>query len=104
MPESIGEVQEYIDICDYAVGLSRMFAGGIFPSERKDHALLEKWNPLGVVGVISAFNFPVAVRTNNINLNITYSFNLNLLNQKCLKFYKNYQKSIQFSKNFSAIF
>ncbi|XP_033224362.1 alpha-aminoadipic semialdehyde dehydrogenase [Belonocnema kinseyi] len=61
LPESIGEVQEYIDICDYAVGLSRMFAGGIFPSERKDHALLEKWNPLGVVGVISAFNFPVAV-------------------------------------------
>ncbi|XP_051168268.1 putative aldehyde dehydrogenase family 7 member A1 homolog [Leptopilina boulardi] len=61
LPESIGEVQEYIDICDYAVGLSRMFAGGIFPSERKDHALLEKWNPLGVIGVISAFNFPVAV-------------------------------------------
>ncbi|XP_076635538.1 aldehyde dehydrogenase 7 family member A1 [Colletes latitarsis] len=61
LPEGIGEVQEFIDICDYAVGLSRMLPGSIFPSERKDHALLEKWNPLGVVGVISAFNFPVAV-------------------------------------------
>lgn len=61
MPEGIGEVQEYIDVCDYAVGLSRMLPGSIFPSERKDHALLEKWNPLGVVGVISAFNFPIAV-------------------------------------------
>ncbi|XP_015111476.1 putative aldehyde dehydrogenase family 7 member A1 homolog [Diachasma alloeum] len=61
LAEGIGEVQEYIDICDYAVGLSRMLPGSIFPSERKDHALLEKWNPVGVVGVISAFNFPIAV-------------------------------------------
>ncbi|XP_063983916.1 putative aldehyde dehydrogenase family 7 member A1 homolog [Diachasmimorpha longicaudata] len=61
LAEGIGEVQEYIDICDYAVGLSRMLPGSIFPSERKDHALLEKWNPLGVIGVISAFNFPIAV-------------------------------------------
>ena len=61
LPEGIGEVQEYIDICDYAVGLSRMLPGSLFPSERKDHALIEKWNPLGVIGVISAFNFPVAV-------------------------------------------
>ncbi|XP_045216315.1 alpha-aminoadipic semialdehyde dehydrogenase-like [Mercenaria mercenaria] len=61
LAEGIGEVQEYIDICDYAVGLSRMFAGHVFPSERKGHALLEQWNPLGVVGVITAFNFPVAV-------------------------------------------
>ncbi|XP_032683990.1 putative aldehyde dehydrogenase family 7 member A1 homolog [Odontomachus brunneus] len=61
LPEGIGEVQEFIDICDYAVGLSRMLPGSIFPSERKDHALLEKWNPLGVVGIISAFNFPIAV-------------------------------------------
>ncbi|KAL4228024.1 Alpha-aminoadipic semialdehyde dehydrogenase [Mactra antiquata] len=60
LPEGIGEVQEYIDICDYAVGLSRMFAGNVFPSERKGHALIEQWNPLGVVGVITAFNFPVA--------------------------------------------
>ncbi|XP_011308702.1 putative aldehyde dehydrogenase family 7 member A1 homolog [Fopius arisanus] len=61
LPEGIGEVQEYIDVCDYAVGLSRMLPGSIFPSERKNHALLEKWNPLGVIGVISAFNFPIAV-------------------------------------------
>lgn len=61
LQEGIGEVQEYIDICDYAVGLSRMLPGFIYPSERLDHILLEKWNPIGVVGVISAFNFPVAV-------------------------------------------
>lgn len=61
LPEGIGEVQEFIDICDYAVGLSRTLPGSLFPSERKNHALLEKWNPLGVVGVISAFNFPIAV-------------------------------------------
>ncbi|KAI6218462.1 Aldehyde dehydrogenase [Aphelenchoides besseyi] len=61
LPEGVGEVQEYVDICDYAVGLSRMFAGKVIPSERPDHVLLEQWNPLGVVGVISAFNFPCAV-------------------------------------------
>ncbi|XP_046427802.1 alpha-aminoadipic semialdehyde dehydrogenase [Neodiprion virginianus] len=61
LAEGIGEVQEYIDVCDYAVGLSRTLPGSLLPSERKDHVLLEKWNPLGVVGVISAFNFPVAV-------------------------------------------
>ncbi|XP_005094317.1 alpha-aminoadipic semialdehyde dehydrogenase [Aplysia californica] len=59
--EGEGEVQEYIDICDYAVGLSRMFAGHIYPSERPGHMLLEQWNPLGIVGVITAFNFPCAV-------------------------------------------
>lgn len=59
--EGVGEVQEYVDICDYAVGLSRMFNGQVFPSERPGHFLLEQWNPLGVVGVITAFNFPVAV-------------------------------------------
>ncbi|KAL0477858.1 aldehyde dehydrogenase [Acrasis kona] len=59
--EGVGEVQEYIDICDYAVGLSRMFNGQVIPSERKDHAMLEMWNPMGIVGVITAFNFPVAV-------------------------------------------
>lgn len=63
LPEGIGEVQEFIDVCDYAVGLSRTLPGSLFPSERKNHALLEKWNPLGVVGVISAFNFPAAVST-----------------------------------------
>eukprot|EP00117_Sycon_ciliatum_P032924 scpid55051/ scgid25439/ Alpha-aminoadipic semialdehyde dehydrogenase; Aldehyde dehydrogenase family 7 member A1; Antiquitin-1; Betaine aldehyde dehydrogenase; Delta1-piperideine-6-carboxylate dehydrogenase len=59
--EGAGEVQEYVDICDYAVGLSRMFAGKVLPSEREDHALLEQWNPVGTVGIITAFNFPVAV-------------------------------------------
>jgi len=59
--EGIGEVQEYVDICDFAVGLSRMYSGKIIPSERPGHVLLEQWNPLGVVGVISAFNFPIAV-------------------------------------------
>lgn len=59
--EGIGEVQEFIDICDYATGLSRMFAGQILPSERNQHVIIEKWNPIGVVGVISAFNFPNAV-------------------------------------------
>merc|ERR1712012_1140641 len=56
-----GEVQEYVDICDYAVGLSRMMSGKVIPSERPGHALLENWNPLGVIGIITAFNFPVAV-------------------------------------------
>uniref|UniRef100_A0A4W3IRD6 aldehyde dehydrogenase (NAD(+)) n=1 Tax=Callorhinchus milii TaxID=7868 RepID=A0A4W3IRD6_CALMI len=59
--EGVGEVQEYIDICDYAVGLSRMFGGPMLPSERPGHALIEQWNPLGLVGIITAFNFPVAV-------------------------------------------
>nr|XP_023030300.1 alpha-aminoadipic semialdehyde dehydrogenase [Leptinotarsa decemlineata] len=61
LPEGIGEVQEYIDICDYAVGLSRSLSGLILPSERPGHVLMEKWNPLGLVGVITAFNFPIAV-------------------------------------------
>ncbi|KAH1022327.1 hypothetical protein HUJ04_011748 [Dendroctonus ponderosae] len=61
LPEGKGEVQEYIDICDYAVGLSRMISGALIPSERPGHVLMENWNPLGVIGVISAFNFPVAV-------------------------------------------
>ncbi|GAB0092215.1 putative aldehyde dehydrogenase family 7 member A1 homolog [Sergentomyia squamirostris] len=59
--EGIGEVQEFIDICDYAVGLSRMFAGQVIPSERSQHVILEKWRPLGCIGIISAFNFPCAV-------------------------------------------
>eukprot|EP00127_Corallochytrium_limacisporum_P001378 Clim_evm17s54 gene=Clim_evmTU17s54 len=61
LPEGEGEVQEYIDICDYATGLSRMLNGAIIPSERPNHMLMEQWNPLGTIGVISAFNFPVAV-------------------------------------------
>jgi aldehyde dehydrogenase (NAD+) len=59
--EALGEVQEMIDICDYAVGLSRQLDGRTFPSERPGHRLMETWHPLGVVGVISAFNFPAAV-------------------------------------------
>ena len=59
--EGLGEVQEMIDICDFAVGLSRQLYGLTIPSERPDHRLTEQWHPIGVVGVISAFNFPVAV-------------------------------------------
>ena len=59
--EALGEVQEMSDICDFAVGLSRQLYGRTMPSERAGHRLQETWQPLGVVGVISAFNFPVAV-------------------------------------------
>jgi len=59
--EGQGEVQEMIDICDFAVGLSRQLYGLTMASERPDHHLREMWHPLGVVGIVSAFNFPVAV-------------------------------------------
>jgi aldehyde dehydrogenase (NAD+) len=59
--EGAGEVQEMIDICDFAVGLSRQLYGLTIASERPGHRMMETWHPLGVVGVISAFNFPVAV-------------------------------------------
>jgi len=59
--EALGEIQEMIDICDFAVGLSRQLEGRTMPSERPGHRLMETWHPLGVVGVISAFNFPAAV-------------------------------------------
>ncbi|MCB0940181.1 MAG: aldehyde dehydrogenase family protein [Mycobacterium sp.] len=59
--EALGEVQEMIDICDFAVGLSRQLYGRTIASERPGHRLMETWHPLGVVGVITAFNFPVAV-------------------------------------------
>ena len=59
--EGLGEVQEMIDICDYAVGLSRQLFGLTIATERAEHRMMERWLPLGVVGVISAFNFPVAV-------------------------------------------
>jgi len=61
LAEAEGEVQEMIDICDFAVGLSRQLHGLTIASERPKHRLMEQWHPLGVVGVISAFNFPVAV-------------------------------------------
>src|SRR3990170_7085728 len=59
--EGLGEVQEMIDICDFAVGLSRQLYGLTIASERSDHRMIEQWHPLGPVAVISAFNFPVAV-------------------------------------------
>ncbi|MCL4137179.1 UNVERIFIED_CONTAM: hypothetical protein GTU68_006220 [Idotea baltica] len=59
--EGLGEVQEMIDICDFAVGLSRQLYGLTMHSERKHHRMYEQWHPLGTVGIISAFNFPVAV-------------------------------------------
>ena len=61
LSEARGEVQEVIDICDLAVGQSRQLYGREIASERRDHRLVEQWHPLGVVGIISAFNFPVAV-------------------------------------------
>lgn len=59
--EALGEVQEVVDICDFATGLSRQLDGRTIASERPEHRLMETWHPMGVVGVISAFNFPAAV-------------------------------------------
>ncbi len=61
LSEGLGEVQEMIDICGFASGLSRQLAGLTLPSERPSHRMMETWHPLGAIGVISAFNFPVAV-------------------------------------------
>ena len=61
LSEGLGEVQEMIDICTFAAGLSRQLGGLTMPSERAAHRMMETWHPLGVVGIISAFNFPVAV-------------------------------------------
>jgi len=61
LQEGLGEVQEMIDICDFAVGLSRQLYGLQMHSERSNHRMMEQWHPLGIVGIISAFNFPVAV-------------------------------------------
>jgi aldehyde dehydrogenase (NAD+) len=61
LQEGLGEVQEMIDICDFAVGLSRQLYGLTIQSERPNHRMFEQWHPLGAVGIISAFNFPVAV-------------------------------------------
>ena len=68
--EGIGEVQESVDICDMAAGLSRSFAGQMLPSERPGHVLLECWNPIGTCGIISAFNFPVAVYGWNVSISM----------------------------------
>src|ERR1700722_2547822 len=61
LSEGHGEVQEMIDICTFAAGLSRQLGGLTVPSERAKHRMMETWHPLGVTGIISAFNFPVAV-------------------------------------------
>ncbi|MFO1311330.1 MAG: aldehyde dehydrogenase family protein [Burkholderiales bacterium] len=61
LQEGLGEVQEMIDICDFAIGLSRQLHGLTIASERPDHRMIETWHPFGVCGVVSAFNFPVAV-------------------------------------------
>ena len=68
LQEGLGEVQEMIDICDFAVGLSRQLYGLTMTSERPSHRLYEQYHPLGVVGIISAFNFPVAVWSWNVAL------------------------------------
>ena len=61
LQEGLGEVQEMIDICDFAVGLSRQLYGLTMHSERENHRMYEQWHPIGIIGIISAFNFPVAV-------------------------------------------
>jgi len=68
LQEGFGEVQEMIDICDFAVGLSRQLYGLTMHSERPSHRMYEQWHPLGLVGIISAFNFPVAVWSWNTTL------------------------------------
>lgn len=68
LTEGLGEVQEMIDICDFAVGLSRQLYGVSTHSERAQHRMFEQWHPLGIVGVITAFNFPVAVWAWNTTL------------------------------------
>ena len=70
LSEGLGEVQEMIDVCDFAVGLSRQLYGLTIASERPGHRMMETWHPLGVVGVISAFNFPTAVWSWNFALAI----------------------------------
>src|SRR3954471_6693638 len=70
LQEGYGEVQEMIDIADFAVGLSRQLHGLTMQSERPGHRMYEQWHPLGIVGIISAFNFPVAVWSWNAMLAI----------------------------------
>jgi aldehyde dehydrogenase (NAD+) len=69
--EGLGEVQEMIDICDFALGLSRQLYGLTIATERPEHRMMETWHPLGAVGIISAFNFPVAVWSWNAALALT---------------------------------
>lgn len=68
LSEGLGEVQEYIDMCDFACGLCRQLEGKVIPSERPNHFMMECWNPLGIVGCVTAFNFPNAVFGWNMSL------------------------------------
>ena len=68
LQEGLGEVQEMIDICDFAVGLSRQLYGLTMPSERPEHRIQEIWHPLGILGIVTSFNFPVAVWSWNFAL------------------------------------
>ncbi|MBF9003289.1 L-piperidine-6-carboxylate dehydrogenase [Vibrio nitrifigilis] len=70
LPEALGEVQEWIDVCDFAVGLSRQLHGLTIASERPGHRMMEQWHPLGPVAVISAYNFPMAVWSWNAMLGL----------------------------------
>eukprot|EP00761_Pharyngomonas_kirbyi_P011289 gb/GECH01011314.1/.p1 GENE.gb/GECH01011314.1/~~gb/GECH01011314.1/.p1 ORF type:complete len:514 (+),score=114.46 gb/GECH01011314.1/:1-1542(+) len=70
LPEGIGEVQEFVDICDFGTGLSRSLNGQVIPSERPGHVILERYNPLGCIGIITAFNFPVAPFGWNTGINM----------------------------------
>lgn len=70
LKEGIGEIQEIVDICDMAVGMSRTISGQVIPSERPGHVILEHWNPLGHLGLITAFNFPASVWGWNTALNL----------------------------------
>lgn len=85
--EGVGEVQEFVDIADYAVGLSRMMNGRVVASERPGHSILEVPNPLGVVAVLSAFNFPVAVYG-------WYVFSSNVLQRRGLRLQRNLALSL----------
>lgn len=70
LPEGVGEIQEYVDVCDFATGLSRQIPGQVLPSERPDHFMMEQWHPLGAIGIICAFNFPVAVAGWNTSISM----------------------------------
>lgn len=70
-PEGKGEIQEYVDICDFATGMSRQIPGQVLPSERPEHFMMEQWHPVGGLGIICAFNFPVAVAGWNAAISMT---------------------------------
>jgi aldehyde dehydrogenase (NAD+) len=108
LQEGYGEVQEMIDICDFAVGLSRQLHGFTMHSERPGHRMYEQYHPLGIVGIISAFNFPVAVWSWNAMLYVVMYVCGNL--QKKLRFaelpvrtlFLTYFQKTMFLKEFAA--